>query len=806
MSPVRRANRFPLPIALLAQCLVCVLTLAASTVVAHSQHGEVASIPVDQLVRSVQSGNWSDKSTWEKGHVPQPGDRVQIRTGHHVVYDVESDQAIRLLHIAGTLQFATDRNTRLDVGLVRIEAGEKASEDGFDCNHAPASGHTGPRPALLVGTPEQPVRDDARALIRLVYFEGMDRQSCPAIVSCGGRMDFHGAPLNRTWVKLGKTAFPEDRTVELAEAVTGWKAGDRVILTATNHTSTGGTRRPGTASSGRRTSKPAYTEERTIVAVDGTRLVLDAPLQHEHLAEGRYRGEVANLSRNVIVESADPDGVRGHTMYHVGSAGSISYAEFRHLGKENTLGRYALHYHLVGNTMRGSYVVGASIWDSHNRWLTIHGTNYLVVRDNVGYQSVGHGFFLEDGTEVFNLLDRNLAVQAFLGRKLPKQELPFDQNDGAGFWWGNSHNTFTRNVAVENDRYGFRKEATGSRSFPVEFSVLRPDGRHEKLDIRTLPFIRFEDNETHSNGFYGVNLGEGVGRVGPDAEHPSIVRNLLIWNLHYAFRPQVRSLLAEDVHIHHAAYGIYHPNYDDHVYRNLVISHTNTEPFNRGHDDRSVQYGPLTVDGLTIIGTRPNSRVPVIQISDQNPDGHAVSHFRNVEILDRQDGDRRALVNRGGGPRPRPTSPQGVPIFLHDWYGPGRHAKVVSTAANDFPGASGGYREDPPLTGDESRVAEVSDVEFPELLQPIDDLPPMTVITSITAQGDQWLVRGVTHDNGTVQQVTVNDRQAKIQAVHAGGVADWQITLPKTDTKLRAWATDAAGNQEQLPHEAMAPR
>ena len=91
--------------------------------------------------------------------------------------------------------------------------------------------------------------------------------------------------------------------------------------------------------------------------------------------------------------------------------------------------------------MRGSSVVGASIWDSGNRWLTIHGTNYLVVRDCVGYQSVGHGFFLEDGTEVYNVLDRNLAVQAYVGKPLPKQVLPFDENDGAGFWWANSLNT-----------------------------------------------------------------------------------------------------------------------------------------------------------------------------------------------------------------------------------------------------------------------------------------------------------------------------------------------------------------------------
>lgn len=87
--------------------------------------------------------------------------------------------------------------------------------------------------------------------------------------------------------------------------------------------------------------------------------------------------------------------------------------EFRHLGKEGVLGRYSLHFHLCGDTMRGASVIGASIWDSGNRWIMIHGTNYLIVRDCVGYRSQGHGFFLEDGTEVYNVLDRNLAVQAF---------------------------------------------------------------------------------------------------------------------------------------------------------------------------------------------------------------------------------------------------------------------------------------------------------------------------------------------------------------------------------------------------------
>ena len=92
------------------------------------------------------------------------------------------------------------------------------------------------------------------------------------------------------------------------------------------------------------------------------------------------------------------------------------------------------------------------------------------------------------------------------------------------------------------------------------------------VDIRTLPFVRFEDNEVHSTvGLYGVNLGEGVNRVGPDTRHPFIVRNLKIWDVHYGFRPQVPSLLVENLRIQ-SAYGVYHPNYDNHVYRNVTIT------------------------------------------------------------------------------------------------------------------------------------------------------------------------------------------------------------------------------------------
>jgi hypothetical protein len=735
------------------------------------------------IVRSAKSGPWEKTGTWATGKVPSPGDVILIRPGHRVTYASSSDKPYRSIHVGGTLAIDPDCDTLLAVGLLKIQPGESCVEDGFDCDahmESPKDGE--PKPALEVGTPESPIRK--LAIIRLHYFEGMNKETLPAIICCGGRMDFHGRPMNRTWLKLGADLRKGDSTVTLSEAVTGWQVGDKVIIT--------GTKDPAERDAVR------YTEERTIQAIDGAKIVLDKPLEFTHTGSGDYRAEVANLSRNVVIESADLAN-RGHTMYHRDSAGSISYAEFRHLGKEGVLGKYAIHYHLVGNTMRGSSVIGASIWDSGNRWVTIHGTNYLVVRDCVGYKSVGHGFFLEDGTEVYNVLDRNLAVQAKQAKRLPKQALPFDGNEGAGFWWANSLNTFTRNVSCENGRYGYRFEATRTSSFKLTLPIMQPDGTKKPTDIRTLPFVRFDDNEAHGDGLYGINIGEGVDRVGPDERHPFIMRRTKIWELHYAFRPQSPCVLVEDMKMHNIAYGVYHPNYDRHVYRNMLIEKADAEPFNRGHDDDSVQYGVLTVDGLTFAGHHYGGRagMPLIQISDDNPTGTAETHMRNVKVIDNKGGEKRALVNLGGGPRPTPKTEKGVPIYLHDWYGTGQHAKIVSTKTRELKGDGNAYTEEVGLTGDESRVAKVTNVTFPKLLDPVDDLPPATVITSVTKDGDKLLVRGTTGDNGTVKRVLVNGVEAKSTR---DNFAEWEAVVPMAKS-VSAYSEDAAGNVEKLRHE-----
>ncbi|MFM8272448.1 MAG: hypothetical protein ACKODX_08970, partial [Gemmata sp.] len=308
---------------------------------------------------------------------------------------------------------------------------------------------------------------------------------------------------------------------------------------------------------------------------------------------------------------------------------------------------------------------------------------------------------------------------------------------------------------------------------------------------------KFEGNEVKgSKGLYGVNLGEGVNRVGPDAKHPFVVKNLKIWDVHYAFRVQVPNLAVENLTIHKAAYGVYHPNYDNHYYKNVLISYTNTEPFNRGHDDLSVQYGTLTVDGLTFDGIRSGG-MPLIQISDDNPTGTAVTHLRNVKTLNWTDGSRaKAVANLGGGPRPTPKTEKGVPIYFHDWFGPGRHALVVSTKSGEYKAEPKAFRPEAPLTGDESRVAEVKDIAFPAMPQPADDLPPATVITHVGTKDGKLHVRGSTIDNGAVKSVKVNG--TVVQSIEANH-RQWEVLLDAGTKELKALAEDAAGNVEQTP-------
>jgi hypothetical protein len=93
------------------------------------------------------------------------------------------------------------------------------------------------------------------------------------------------------------------------------------------------------------------------------------------------------------------------------------------------------------------------------------------------------------------------------------------------------------------------------------------------------------------------------------------------------------------------------------------------------------------------------------------------------------------------------------------------------------------------------------EAQYPRPLTPVDDLPPVTVITAATVADGKWIVRGTTVDNGAVESVTVNGRTAR--AVREN-FAEWEVTLDDLKggrrVTLTAGGVDEAGNAEKTPH------
>jgi hypothetical protein len=178
---------------------------------------------------------------------------------------------------------------------------------------------------------------------------------------------------------------------------------------------------------------------------------------------------------------------------------------------------------------------------------------------------------------------------ALRGKPLPEQVLPFDGNLGSGFWWANSLNSFTNNVAAECDQDGYRFEVVAGSEFDPVLPVLQPDGTRKRVDIRTLPFIRFDNNEAHCQRFFGLNLGgfndggvpgysgagdgkhEDVDGVGPDPQHPFLIRNYRAWDTHWAFHAGSPCVRAEGMDLYDSQYGLWRSVMDHHEYTGLKM-------------------------------------------------------------------------------------------------------------------------------------------------------------------------------------------------------------------------------------------
>ena len=486
----------PSRLSLLSLALPAALMLGAAAPAsaqdAHAGMKMPASAPAP--ASGVAQTRWSDPASWPGGKVPQAGEAVTIGKDRNIVLDV-TPPALRSLTVEGRLSFSNDKDLGLTTEWIYLPGGE-----------------------LDIGSEAKP--HTAKATITLtdtVKDENINTMGDRGIMLLNGTLSLHGDRKN-SWTRLAATAKAGSAKIQVVDA-SGWRKGDVIVLASTDF-------------------NPRQAEERTITAVSGNGLTLDQPLKYMHF--GRItdgvdeRGEVALLTRNIKIQAsqdAEKTYFGGHIMAMGSSRMYLSGIELNRMGQNMHLARYPVHWHILGEG-KGQYIKNASIHDTFNRCVTVHGTNNLRVENNVTFNTVGHCFFLEDGIEHGNEFIHNLAIQTKChptldcvpvnlaangeingDRAAIRKEsfsgkttlLPSD-NTAASFWITNPDNSFIDNVAAGSDETGFWL------SLPEH-----PQGAFKDAEVsktiwpRRTPLRAFKGNVAHSNfdGFmFDRNINE----------------------------------------------------------------------------------------------------------------------------------------------------------------------------------------------------------------------------------------------------------------------------------------------------------
>ncbi len=439
---------------------------------------------------SAVPGAWSNPATWG-GRLPQAGESIRIPAGQKVLLDSETADLGGLL-IEGQLEVMAGRNAAINSRYVLVSGATASLTAGSEAS--PFDGRL--RINLWTDDPAQ-------------SFNGIGTKFVAA--EAGGRIELHGRP-KRGWVRLSASAPAGATSLELSADPAGWQVGDRIAIAPTDY-------------------DPLEAEERSIVALNGRLVTIDAPLRHAHYGVLQsisgividQRAEVANLTRNITVngerDSADDFG--GHMMFMGSSTVRLSNVEVTRMGQLGRVGRYPVHFHLMGDDGARSYFKSGSIHHTFQRGLVIHQSNAIQVADNVIFDTVGMQYFLEDGVEVRNVFERNLGL---LARTVPdakslSSEL-IDRGDAepgperpSTFWITNSHNVFKDNVAVG---------VIGGWGYAFRATDVRPENRARMplpasaSALEALPQLEFSGNyaRTIARTDRQFNLGYGPEEAG----------------------------------------------------------------------------------------------------------------------------------------------------------------------------------------------------------------------------------------------------------------------------------------------------
>ncbi len=315
-----------------------------------------------------------------------------------------------------------------------------------------------PGGSLTIGNNQIPIKADKKAEI---VFLGNNEGEVGIFVF--GKLWIHGKEVESTFVGLQEFARKWDKRL-IVDSKVYWNRGDEVIITS-----------PG---------DDKCNEVSKISKIVNQYIFLQTQLTCSHIGsntENAITSHVAILSRNVVISSEDEDN-RGSVNFFHGSYGYIKYAQFDKLGPKEVLARYPIHFHHLKDSSRGIEVIGNSITYSDNRWITIHDSNGILVKDNVGYISQGHGFFLEDGNEFDNVFEKNIGI-------ITKSEIILGGTSSV-FWTQNPMNVYRDNVAVSGKYWGY--------FFQIPNIEVDLPASEQRFNLRSLPSMEFEGNTAYN--------------------------------------------------------------------------------------------------------------------------------------------------------------------------------------------------------------------------------------------------------------------------------------------------------------------
>ena len=528
---------------------------------------------------AIASGDWTDAAIWENGVVPGNDANVLIGAGVTVTIDSSIATTFRTVRVDGTLRFSTGSNSELRVDTLVVDVGG----------------------LLEIGTEANPIASDVTARIVIADRGEIDRVWDPFDFSRGvishGRATIHG-DAKTSQAALATAPQAGATELQLASIPVNWSVGDRLVIAG---------------------ARFGEHEERQILSINGSTVTV-APLDFDHTPpQADLQIHAANVTRNVVIESENPDpDHRGHVMFMHSRGVDVNFAAFQSVGRTdktqvandsvvedgvlvagtgtNQRGRYAVHFHRNGTANDGNpaTVHGSVVTDSLG-WGYVNHSSFVEFTDNVAIDVDGAAFVTEAGNEI-GTFSGNLAIHSVGSSEgiNDRDEQQDFGHQGDGFWFQGGGVTVENNVASGHAgnglvffTRGLIQEGLGRTMFSAA-NLSDPSIANGQSLIRVgeVPIENFRNNVAYASHIGAQTRFHQLRHT--HSQH-SVIEGLTLWN--------------NDT-------GLHVPYTNQTIIRDVRIVHSFDEPGRAGVRRNEVTRN-LTFENLTVEGYRDGIRAPL---------------------------------------------------------------------------------------------------------------------------------------------------------------------------------------------------